>query len=128
MRIGPTNAHIARATDRAGALFADREDAGRVLAAFVDAERDESALVFGLPRGGIPVALPPSTLCPTMKLAVLPLSPMLTEPLLPPINSPTVVPGPPNLRPTIRSLKNALNVPPPARSMRPFRTCKRNQE
>jgi putative phosphoribosyl transferase len=37
-------------------IFADRDDAGRRLAARLGHLRDESAIVLGLPRGGVPVA------------------------------------------------------------------------
>ncbi len=37
-------------------LFEDRTDAGRQLAARLGAYRDESPVVLGLPRGGVPVA------------------------------------------------------------------------
>ena len=40
-----------------GALFADREDAGRELAALIDAPAGE-AVVLGIARGGIPVGYP----------------------------------------------------------------------
>lgn len=36
--------------------FADRADAGRVLASRLTHLRDENPLVLGLPRGGVPVA------------------------------------------------------------------------
>lgn len=38
------------------AIFADRVDAGRHLAAALEAERGSDAIVFGIPRGGIVVA------------------------------------------------------------------------
>lgn len=37
-------------------IFADRADAGRQLAAVLDAERATDAVVFGIPRGGVVVA------------------------------------------------------------------------
>ncbi|MFC5260980.1 phosphoribosyltransferase [Kribbella qitaiheensis] len=37
-------------------MFADREEAGRRLAAAVKRLRDENVIVLGLPRGGVPVA------------------------------------------------------------------------
>ena len=41
---------------RGGALFEDREDAGRRLAERLSGYRDERPVVFALPRGGVPVA------------------------------------------------------------------------
>jgi len=38
--------------------FADRDDAGRRLAALLESERAEGPVVLGLPRGGVAVALP----------------------------------------------------------------------
>lgn len=38
------------------AIFADRVDAGRQLAAALEAERGSDAIVYGIPRGGIVVA------------------------------------------------------------------------
>ncbi len=37
-------------------VFADRDDAGRQLAARLGHLRDEPTVVLGLPRGGVPVA------------------------------------------------------------------------
>ena len=37
-------------------VFADRVDAGRLLAARLQYVRDQDVVVLGLPRGGVPVA------------------------------------------------------------------------
>ena len=47
--------HIGRHTARPVVLFADRADAGRALADWIDPRPDAGAVVFALPRGGIPV-------------------------------------------------------------------------
>ncbi len=39
-----------------GVVFADRHDAGRRLAALLAGLRDEHPVVYGIPRGGVPVA------------------------------------------------------------------------
>jgi putative phosphoribosyl transferase len=38
-------------------LYADRSEAGRVLATLLSAWKDSAAIVFALPRGGVPVAI-----------------------------------------------------------------------
>jgi len=50
--------HILRERWEATPIFADRADAGRTLAEWIAPKPDPSALVFGLPRGGLPVARP----------------------------------------------------------------------
>jgi putative phosphoribosyl transferase len=47
--------HIGRHTARPAVLFADRADAGRALADWIDPRPDADAVVFALARGGIPV-------------------------------------------------------------------------
>lgn len=49
---------VARRVRSAVPAFADRAEAGRVLAAFVSPARDSEAFVLALPRGGVPVARP----------------------------------------------------------------------
>lgn len=48
---------VLQRTDRGWAAFADRSDAGRVLAAQVAREPDHMAVVLALPRGGVPVGV-----------------------------------------------------------------------
>lgn len=50
--------HVARRVMRPTVLFSDRADAGRRLAGWIDPKPDSDALVFALPRGGIPVGRP----------------------------------------------------------------------
>jgi putative phosphoribosyl transferase len=50
--------HVARRVRLPVPAFADRADAGRVLAAFVSPPPDPAARVLALPRGGVPVAVP----------------------------------------------------------------------
>lgn len=50
--------HIQQQVRAASAEFADREDAGRKLARYIDPAPDPDALVLALPRGGIPVGAP----------------------------------------------------------------------
>jgi len=50
--------HIGRHVVGPVILFADRADAGRTLASWIGAHPDPNAIVFALPRGGIPVGRP----------------------------------------------------------------------
>jgi len=47
---------LRRLTFRHGALFVDRKDAGKMLAASLTEYRGQNALVLGIPRGGVPLA------------------------------------------------------------------------
>lgn len=49
---------VERTTSTPFQAFADRHDAGRRLALFLNPEPDSNALVLAVPRGGIPVAAP----------------------------------------------------------------------
>ena len=53
-----TELHIGRRLARSAVMFADRADAGRALADWIDPQPDPGAFVFALPRGGIPVGRP----------------------------------------------------------------------
>lgn len=50
--------HIGRHLTRPIALFANRAEAGNALATWIDPHPDFSAVVFVLPRGGVPVGRP----------------------------------------------------------------------
>ena len=50
--------HIGRQLAGSAVLFADRADAGRTLAGWIGPQPDPHAVVFALPRGGIPVGRP----------------------------------------------------------------------
>lgn len=50
--------HIGRHVVGPIALFSNRAEAGRALATWIDPQPDSDAIVFALPRGGIPVARP----------------------------------------------------------------------
>jgi putative phosphoribosyl transferase len=50
--------HVSASFDSAPVLFADRAEAGRALVSWIAPDGDPTALVFALPRGGIPVARP----------------------------------------------------------------------
>jgi len=50
--------HVLETVTYATPAYADRAEAGRVLAEWISPTRDPSALVLALPRGGIPVARP----------------------------------------------------------------------
>jgi putative phosphoribosyl transferase len=50
--------HIGQRLARSVVLFADRAEAGLALAGWIGPRRDPDAVVFALPRGGIPVGRP----------------------------------------------------------------------
>lgn len=50
--------HIERRLARSVVLFADRAGAGLALAGWISPRRDRDAIVFALPRGGVPVGRP----------------------------------------------------------------------
>ncbi|HEY5432472.1 MAG TPA: hypothetical protein VIL06_03585 [Coriobacteriia bacterium] len=50
--------HIGRHLATSVVLFADRAEAGRALAGWIGPRPDPHAVVFALPRGGIPVGRP----------------------------------------------------------------------
>jgi putative phosphoribosyl transferase len=62
--------HIGRRVTRSVVAFADREDAGRVLAGFIGSARSANPLVLALPRGGIAVG---ARLADALGAALLPL-------------------------------------------------------
>jgi putative phosphoribosyl transferase len=50
--------HFARRLQRPVAMFADRAEAGLTLAGWISPRADPDAVVFALPRGGVPVGRP----------------------------------------------------------------------
>jgi len=73
--------HIGRHLAGPTVLFADRADAGRALARWIVSAPDPDAVVFALPRGGVPVARPVADAlgCPLLPVLVRKL-PIPTDP------------------------------------------------
>jgi len=68
----PSGIHVREHVRRPVDLFQDRRAAGRALREYIDPAPDPDALVFALPRGGVPIARPLADAlgCPLLPLPV----------------------------------------------------------